>query len=137
MVGILLVTHGDFAEGIKNSTELIVGKLEKFTALGLYQGDSIDDFNKKVLNYVIELDDGNGVLVFSDLYCATPFNSTVVNNTELKGHNYRSISGVNLPMLIEALTCRDNMNLEELSEYVMDIGKNGIKELFKEMSNRK
>ena len=39
-------------------------------------------------------------------------------------------------MLIEALTCRDNMNLEELSEYVMDIGRNGIKELFKEMRNR-
>ena len=136
MIGILLVTHGDFADGIKNSTELIVGKSEKFTALGLYQGDSIEDFNKKVLNYAIELDDGNGVLVFSDLYCATPFNSTVVNNTRLKGHDYRSISGVNLPMLIEALTCRDNMNLEELSEYVMDIGRNGIKELIKEMRNR-
>ncbi|VYT94136.1 PTS mannose transporter subunit IIAB [Clostridium tertium] len=137
MIGILLVTHGDFAEGIKNSTELIVGKLEKFTTLGLYHGDSIDDFNKKVLDCIIELDGGDGVLVFSDLYCATPFNSTVVNNAELKGHDYKSISGVNLPMLIEALTCRDNMNLEDLSEYVMDIGKNGIKELFKEMSNRK
>ncbi|MDU5107297.1 PTS sugar transporter subunit IIA [Clostridium sp.] len=137
MIGILLVTHGDFAEGIKNSTELIVGKSEKFTTLGLYHGDSIDDFNKKVLDYIIDLDDGNGVLVFSDLYCATPFNSTVINNCQLKEHDYRSISGINLPMLIEALTCRDNMDLEKLSEHVMDMGKNGIKELFKEMSNKK
>ena len=137
MIGILLVTHGDFAEGIKNSTELIVGKSEKFSTLGLYHGDSIDDFNKKVLDHIINLDDGNGVLVFSDLYCATPFNSTVINNGLLKEHDYKSISGVNLPMLIEALTCRDSMNLEDLAEYVMDIGKDGIKELFKEMNNRR
>ena len=133
MRGVLLITHGDFADGIKNSTELIVGKSEKFSTLGLYHGDSIDDFNKKVLDKIIELDDGNGVLVFSDLYCATPFNSTAINNKELKDYNYRSVSGVNLPMLIEALIGRDNMNLSELTEHVMDTGKNGIKELFKEM----
>jgi len=133
MIGILLITHGDFADGIKSSAELIAGKSENFKTLGLYYGDSIDEFNEKVLNDIIELDSGDGTLILSDLYCATPFNSTVINNQNLKEHNYRSVSGVNLPMLLEALMMRESLGLNELSDHIMNSGKDGIKELFNEM----
>jgi len=136
LIGILLITHGDFAKGLKNSTELIIGQNDKFETMGLYHGDSIDEFGEKVLESIIELDSGDGTLVFSDLYCASPFNVTATNSKNLKEHNYRSISGVNLPMLIEALTMRDNMDLDEITDHVMNCGKEGIKELFKEIGSK-
>lgn len=133
MIGVLVITHGDFAKGLLNSVELIMGKPKKCKYFGLYHGDSIELFGKKVLDSIIELDEGEGVLVFSDLYCASPYNTTAVNSKYLIHHKYRSICGINLPMILEALNTRDSMELDELAEYVMKCGKDGIKEFFDEM----
>src|ERR1700694_2910301 len=101
MIGILLLTHGDFAKGLLSSVELIMGKPEKFKCYGLYHGDSIEKFQENVLNSIKELDEGQGVLVVSDLYCASPYNAAAMGSKYLNENNYRSVSGVNLPMLVE------------------------------------
>lgn len=84
------------------------------------------------MTYTIkELDEGEGVLVFCDIFGASPYNVTAQSYKELKGCvNYRSITGVNLAMVIEAVYCRENMSLSDLSQHVQKIGKEGIKELF-------
>lgn len=133
MIGILVVTHGEFAKGLLGSIELIMGRPENCKGFGLYHGDSIELFKEKVLKSIVELDEGDGVLVFSDLYGASPYNAAAVSSKNLKNHKYRCISGVNLPMLAEALNMRKNMKLDELTEYAMKCGKQGIKEFFNEM----
>ena len=133
MIGVLVLTHGDFAQGLLSSVALIVGKPEKCESYGLYHGDDIEAFKEKVLGSINGLDDGDGVVVFSDLYCASPYNAAAISSKYLNESNYRSISGVNLPMLIEAISMRESMSLEELTNHIMKIGVDGIKEFFQEI----
>ena len=64
----LIATHGGFAEGILNAVELIAGKQEGVKTIGLFHGDGIDEFSDKVQTAYEELDDGDGVLVFVDIF---------------------------------------------------------------------
>ena len=48
MVGILIVSHGDFAAGLLNAVELIAGRQEKVTTIGLHHEDGVEEFESKV-----------------------------------------------------------------------------------------
>ncbi|WP_252254679.1 PTS sugar transporter subunit IIA [Clostridium sp. ZBS12] len=133
MIGILLVTHGKFSEEIVKSAELIVGKQEKILTLGLQHGDSVEMLGDKVKESVKFLEDGDGVLVLVDLMGGSPYNVVALNSSKLLDINFRCITGVNLPMLLEAITMREIYNLDDLTDHCIEIGTTGIKELFKEM----
>ncbi|MBN1046787.1 MULTISPECIES: PTS sugar transporter subunit IIA [unclassified Clostridium] len=133
MIGILLVTHGKFSEEIVKSAELIVGKQEKILTLGLQHGDSVEMLGDKVKESVKSLEDGDGVLVLVDLMGGSPYNVVALNSSKLLDINFRCITGVNLPMLLEAITMREIYNLDNLTDHCIEIGTTGIKELFKEM----
>ncbi|MBS7577986.1 MULTISPECIES: PTS sugar transporter subunit IIA [unclassified Enterococcus] len=135
MIGILVLSHGNFSKSIVDSGKMIVGKNEKVDYLGLYGGNNIDEFYDQTAEKIKELDDGDGVLVFSDLYGASPFKATAYCVKKLRPNSYRSISGINFSMFIESVLCRETMSLEELTKHVMEVGKIGIKELFAEAKN--
>lgn len=132
MIGILVLSHGSLSQGLVESGKMIVGENQKVDYLGLYEGDNIDGFYEQTSEKIKKLDDGDGVLVFTDLYGASPFKTTAYCVKKLPNTAYRSISGVNFSMLIESILLRDTMSLEELSTHVMTTGKQGIKELFTE-----
>lgn len=130
MIGILVMTHGELAKGFIESSKMIVGETEKLEWLGLYPGENIDEFNEKAVTKIQELNDGSGVLVFTDLYGASPFKATAYCASRLAQQSYRSIAGVNFPMLIESILMRDSKDLDELTLHIMNTGQEGIKELF-------
>lgn len=130
MIGILVITHGDFSREILKTAELIVGEQEKAVSLGLHYGDSIEDFCLKVKDTIVSLDDGDGVLVFADLFGASPYNAAAFSANKVKNTKFRCITGVNLPMLLEALTTRSSCKLNSLTKSCMKCGDEGIKELF-------
>lgn len=134
VIGVLVLTHGEMADGLVSAVNLIGGEFEKFEAIGLYADSDIENYKLQVQQKVTDLDDGSGVLVFCDLFGATPYNTTAKIYGDLKDKiKYRSITGVNLPMILEGLFNRESLNLEELTDYILDVGKDGIKELFKEV----
>ncbi|SFD21500.1 PTS sugar transporter subunit IIA [Clostridium uliginosum] len=133
MKGILLVTHGKFADEILKSAELIVGKQEKVLTLGLQHGDSIEVLGEKVVESIESLQSDNGVLVLVDLLGGSPYNVVALNSSKISKGKVRCITGVNLPMLLEAITMRECYELDELTEHCMEVGTTGIKELFKEI----
>lgn len=112
MVGILVATHGGFAEGLLNAVELIAGKQEKVKTIGLYHGDGIDEFADKVRSAYEELDEGEGVLTFVDIFGGSPSNAVMKLMAEKP--DMKAITGVNMPMLVEAVMSRDNMGVDEL-----------------------
>lgn len=132
MIGILVLSHGNLSQGVVESGKMIVGTNEKVDYLGLYEGNNIDEFYDRTAEKIKELDDGDGVLVFSDLYGASPFKATAYCVKKLPDTSYRSVSGINFSMFIESVLLRETMELEELSTHVMNTGKQGIKELFTE-----
>jgi PTS system mannose-specific IIA component len=122
MIGILIVSHGDFGKGMVNALEMLHGKPEKIMALGLYPGESTDEFEKKILDALDGLDDGGGVLVFADFLGGSP--ATCVMKC-MRTRKFPCITGVNMPMLSEAALGREDskMSLEQLAEFC---GKSGV-----------
>ena len=114
MIGIVVVTHSDLGQGLLNAVALIAGIQPKARAIGLYHGDGVDEFEERVMTAINELDEGDGILVFTDFFGGTPSN-TVMRCMAKKP--FRCITGVNMPMMVEALTDRDSgLTVEELEE---------------------
>ena len=136
MVGILLATHGKLASGLADSVRMIMGKQERFRTLSLLEGQDIDDYGQKLKNEIIALDDGSGVLVFVDLYAASPYNQAAINKSKIEKVNYKIVSGVNLPMVLEVLGMRlSGMNLDSLTDTALKAGTEGIKNFEIELEN--
>lgn len=135
VTGILVVTHGEMATGLMDSLSLIMGEQEDYQTLGLKHGDDIVEFSEKIQTGICELDQGEGVLVLVDLFSASPYNQAAMSFNKLKDHKYRLVSGVNLPMLIEAFNQRMiGADLETMYQAAMNAGKDGIKEFLEEMA---
>lgn len=126
MVGILVVTHGNFSEAIIGSMELVFGHQEKLEALTLNYGDDIKELLAKIKERSRELDDGDGVMVLVDLLGGSPCNVTA---SCLKEEHIQCVTGLNLPMLITVLEERERVALGDLPKAAMESGKNGIVDL--------
>lgn len=136
MIGICIITHGKFAEGIKNSAEMIVGDSKNIEALGLYKGQVIEDFQNRAFETIKSLEQGDGVLVFVDMFGATPFNTIAQIRTKLIENKIKCgiVTGLNLPMLVEVSMIRDSGKLEGLLENIANVGKDSISVLDISMS---
>lgn len=126
MVGIILASHGAFAEGIKESAEMIFGSQEKLETVILKPSMGPDEFRKN-LELAVEKIDSQEILFICDLWGGTPFNQS---STLLEGHeeNRAIVAGLNLPMLIEALS--ERMVAEsshEIAGAIIASAKEGIK----------
>ena len=116
MVGILIAAHGDFAAGLLSAVELILGKQTKVETIGLYHGDGFEEFGGKIEKALDELDDGDGVLAFVDILGGTPSN-TIFRYLQKK--KFRAFAGVNMPMVIQAVTMREVMDADEVYASVL------------------
>lgn len=116
MIGIIIVTHSNFAEGIKNSVEMIAGKQDNFTAINFENGEDIEDLKNRISQKAEEYtSNGLDVIYVTDLKGATPFNACLYVSTQIWGP---VIAGLCLPILLELVLTRDTMDIEDLSSYV-------------------
>src|SRR5438132_13381802 len=105
MVGIVIVSHGAFGESLLHSASHVLGKRPLFVRqLGVTVHDDPDAILPVAEDLIRFLDQGQGVLVLTDIYGATPSN---IATRLLKPGRVEGLAGVNLPMLIRALTYRD------------------------------
>ncbi|MEA4871150.1 PTS system fructose-specific EIIA component [bioreactor metagenome] len=123
MIELILVSHGSFAAGLREAAEMILGEQEQVYVLGLYQGDSPDSFSQKLEELIGEAQDCKNVLVLSDLQSGTPYNAGMVMAMK---RGSACIAGTNLPMLLEILSLRDEMEMEELLQVACSTGRSGI-----------
>lgn len=128
MIGILLVTHGNFGTELIKSAELIIGQQANVKSLSLHHGDDVDKLKSDVRKAIMEMDEGQGVLVLTDLFGGSPANACAANMKDL---NFESLTGVNLPMLLEAMCSRKNNDLAKTAELCCMAGLEGIKDIKK------
>jgi PTS system ascorbate-specific IIA component len=123
MIGILIVSHGAFGESLIHSASHVLGKRPLFLRqLGVTVHDDPDAILPVAEDLIRFLDQGQGVLVLSDIYGATPSNIAV---KLLKPGKVEGVAGVNLPMLIRVLTYR-NEPLEPLLEKALSGAIEGV-----------
>jgi PTS system mannose-specific IIA component len=129
LIGILIVTHGNLGTGLIESAEIIMGKQSNYEVLSLKHNDSVVELQKDIQGKVQDLEKGGGVLILTDIFGGSPSNSVAL---ALRDKPYRCLTGVNMPMLLEALALRDSLSLNELTQNCQLAGVQGIKELYTE-----
>lgn len=137
MIGVLLVSHGKMAEGIKDSVEMIVGEAKQFETLALIPGQDIEELKANILNKSKQLNSGDGVLILVDLYGASPYNASMacVPEWQKQGIDVRVISGMNLPMTITAVCNREFSSLVDLTDESIEAGQQNIKDVISELKS--
>lgn len=103
-VAVLLMSHGDLAREAMKSAEMVFGKQENYETMSVFLADQMDDLKQEMYEKVDRLDTSKGLLVFTDIVGGTPMN---LAGNLLDRENTILCSGLNLPMLIEALMNRD------------------------------
>jgi PTS system mannose-specific IIA component len=123
MVGILIVSHGAFGESLIHCASHVLGKRPLYLRqLGVTIHDDPDAILPVAEDLIRFLDQGAGVLVLTDIYGATPSN---IAARILQPGRVEGIAGVNLPMLIRALTYRDEP-LEVVISKALTGGQDGL-----------
>ncbi|MBX3631015.1 MAG: PTS fructose transporter subunit IIA [Nitrosomonas sp.] len=123
MIGILVVTHENLGDHlIRCASHVVSEEPERLMHLGVFTTDDPDTVLIGMRKIVQQLDTGHGVLVLCDIFGATPCNvATRLAATD----QVICITGVNLPMLVRALTYR-NEALPTVAEKALSGGKSGI-----------
>ncbi|MEO1770765.1 PTS sugar transporter subunit IIA [Candidatus Enterococcus ferrettii] len=127
MIGILLVTHGEFGEEIKRSAELIIGPISNCLAISLNRDDSISNLKDQVEQSLESLNQGEGVIVLVDLVGGSPFN--VCSVTLKQRRDFKLLSGLNLSMIVECAMMRESLGLDELTQQCKQTGINSVIEV--------
>jgi len=125
MIGILLVSHGAFGESLIHSASHVLGRRPLYLRqLGVTVHDDPEAILPVAEDLIRFLDQGQGVLVMTDIYGATPSN---IASRLLKPGRVEGVSGVNLPMLIRALNYREaTAAVSDLAEKALGGAAEGI-----------
>ncbi|GEL67037.1 mannose/fructose/sorbose PTS transporter subunit IIA [Marinilactibacillus psychrotolerans] len=127
MVGIILASHGEFAEGILQSGAMIFGEQENVKAITLMPSEGPEDVKAKMKRAIASFDDQDEVLFLVDLWGGTPFNQANTLFEENKD-KWAIVAGLNLPMLIEAYASRLSMtSAQEIAAHIIETAKDGVK----------
>jgi mannose/fructose-specific phosphotransferase system component IIA len=111
---ILVAAHGDLAAAFLASAELICGHLENVHAVGLLPADSPESFDERLM--AAAGDPADSLLILTDLVGGTPHNVALAATRRLP--KAVLISGVNLAVLIEAVTSTDALDGESVERLV-------------------
>lgn len=104
MVGIVLASHGGFADGIAQSAQMLFGEQDNFAHVILKPDEGPDDIRGKMEKAIASFDNQDEVLFLVDLWGGTPFNQA--NGLAEKHDKWAIVAGMNLPMVVQALTER-------------------------------
>ena len=123
MIGILIIAHGNLGDSLLHCANHVFGTPPtQLRQLGVTVNDDPNRLMPLVRELIKELDDGSGVLVLTDIYGATPSNLTC---RLIEPGKVECVAGVNLPMLVRALTYR-NESLETVAEKAISGGREGV-----------
>jgi PTS system mannose-specific IIA component len=124
MIGVVIVTHCRLAEELIAAARLVVGEeLKQFQPVSIGPTEGTEDIREKIIGAIRKVDEGQGVLILTDMYGGTPSN---ISLSFLEEKKIEVITGVNLPMLLKLATHPNDMDLEKLAVFITDYGQRNI-----------
>ena len=123
MIGIIVVSHGTLSEHLVSAASLILGEVKDVKAVTFLARESLEDLRKKT-NEAAKDFTTDGCLILTDIMggSATNVSIELVKSRE----DVYVVTGVNLPMLLEAINSRETTDLKSLAEQVSNSGVRSI-----------
>jgi PTS system ascorbate-specific IIA component len=124
MIGIFLITHGTLGEClIQCACHVLNRRPQQITQLGVSAADAPLDVLPIARQLMATVDSGDGVLILTDIFGATPSNIAL---KLMQPGSVEAVAGVNLPMLLRTLTYRDKNDLQTLVSKAVSGGCDGV-----------
>src|SRR4030066_2461538 len=123
MVGILVVSHGRLAEALISSVQFLAGNLKRVKGISIWPRDKKEEVKDRIQKGIGEVDDGDGVVILTDLLGGTPTNLTL---SVSENKQVEVVTGVNLPMLLTLSSYRKEKSLREIGRLVKKSGRRSI-----------
>ncbi|MBF0219535.1 MAG: PTS fructose transporter subunit IIA [Gammaproteobacteria bacterium] len=122
-VGLIIITHHHVGENMLQMAIETFGNAPLRTGVfSIAASDSRDEVKLRLEHYIKRIDEGDGILVLTDIYGSTPSNLACCL---LEQQRIKVISGINLPMLIKVFNYAD-APLDELTRYAIQGAHDGI-----------
>jgi PTS system mannose-specific IIA component len=123
MIGLVLVTHGRLATEFIHAMEHVVGPQEAVAGICIGPDDDMEARRAEIAQAVARVDNGNGVILLTDLFGGTPSNLAI---SLMKNERIEVIAGVNLPMLIRLDGARKTMQVKAAAAAAREAGRKYI-----------
>ena len=123
MVGAVIIAHSLIGKELIATAEYIVGKIGGITTVSIDCKTNAFEARKTIARAIKEVDQGDGVLLLTDLFGGSPSN---IAFSFLNNEKVEVVTGVNLPMILTFWNKRENKNLEELAKLVQLSGVRNI-----------
>ena len=133
MIGVLVTTHGNVGAELIKAVEMIKGATQGVLHLSMDQTKGVEELKKELTAAIKKLDQGQGVLILTDLFGGTPSNIAL---SLLKTGKVEVVTGVNLPMLLKLSEMQEGVSLKDFAVYIRDYGMKNIY-LASEILNKK
>ena len=124
MIGVVIVTHSQLGEAFIEAAEFIIGtRPDTMVSVSINLNEHADKLREKIAKSIKTVNRHKGVLILTDMFGGTPSN---LSYSFLEEGRVEVISGVNLPILVQAINKRKEMELSELAKSLEAFGKKSI-----------
>lgn len=126
---LVLVSHGEFAYGLKSALSMLAGEKEEVIACGLKDGKTADEFAKQFEETIAPITADDKILLLADIIGGSPL-TTASNVLAQKGYlaNTTMIGGMNLPLALTAVLMKDSLEGETLVSTILSEGTGAMKQ---------
>ncbi len=112
MIGGVIITHSPLADSLVEAAGSIAGRIENLKTISVKRDDSTERIRKELTASIKEVNTGDGVIIFTDMFGGTPTNIAL---SLLKEDIVEIITGVNIPMILKFVSYRSEKKLHELA----------------------
>ena len=123
MIGLVIVTHGRLAAEFVAAMEHVVGRQRAVESVCIGPEDDMERRRQDILEAVDRVDDGQGVILLTDMFGGTPSNLAI---SVMEQTRAEVIAGLNLPMLIKLASIRGRDDLQTCVAHAQDAGRKYI-----------
>lgn len=124
MIGIVIVTHCQLGEALIGAAEFIIGhRPESLESVSIDLNENAEKLRNKISQGIKKVKGQDGVLILTDMFGGTPSN---LSYSFLEEGRIEVLSGVNLPILIQAASMREKMKIDEFVSNLESFGKKSI-----------
>jgi len=124
MIGIVIVTHSRLGEALIEAAEFIIGGRSKaLVSVSIDINQSTEKLRQNIQEGIKKVDKNDGVLILTDMFGGTPSN---LSYSFLEEGRIEVLSGVNLPILVQAINTREKLKLSKLASSLENFGKKSI-----------